>query len=113
MQEDVKQWLCRLQCEVCSAIIIFLQIPLSFGSAGLQEFFQISFTYFFCSIDVHAVSHVIMCYCVSVLLYLPAITCNWLIQLQEFIRNFEEHGYTRFDFIWGMTIEVSVWDRLE
>ena len=74
MQEDVKQWLRRLQCEVCSAI---------------------------------------MCYCVSVLLYLPAITCNWLIQLQEFIRNFEEHGYTRFDFIWGMTIEVSVWDWLE
>ena len=25
--------------------------------------------------------------------------------LQEFIPNFEEHGYTRFEFIWGTTVE--------
>ena len=27
---------------------------------------------------------------------------------QEYIPNFEENGYTRFEFIWGMKIEVSV-----
>ena len=40
--------------------------------------------------------------------HLHTRTC---MPLQAFIPNFEAHGYTRFEFIWGTTIEVCTYEE--